>query len=212
MITLIDSGICNLASVTTALNRVGAAWNLAETPEQVARAGALLLPGVGAFADGMESLRIRGLVEPIKVHAAQRRPILGICLGMQLLAEASEEFGEHAGLGLIRGRVRRLPSAPGFRIPNIGWCDVNVRSGSRLLGDEADGRSFYFVHSYYFDCATETDVAGWLMVGAQRIPIALERGHIFGAQFHPEKSQDAGLAVLAKFAALVSPFPAAVRA
>ncbi len=103
MITLIDSGICNLASVTTALNRVGAAWTLAETPEQVARAGALLLPGVGAFADGMESLRIRGLVEPIKAHAAQGRPILGICLGMQLLAEGSEEFGDHEGLGLVPG-------------------------------------------------------------------------------------------------------------
>lgn len=212
MITLIDSGICNLASVTTALNRVGAAWTLAETPEQVARAGALLLPGVGAFADGMESLRVRGLIAPIKAHAAQARPILGICLGMQLLAETSEEFGEHAGLGLIRGRVRRLPAAAGFRIPNIGWCDVNVRPGTRLLGDEADGRSFYFVHSYYVDCATETDVAGWLTVGAQRIAIALERGAIFGAQFHPEKSQDAGLAVLAKYAAMVSPRPAAARA
>jgi glutamine amidotransferase len=212
MITLIDSGICNLASVTTALNRVGAAWTLAETPEQVARAGALLLPGVGAFADGMESLRVRGLVEPIKAHAAQGRPVLGICLGMQMLAERSEEFGEHDGLGLIRGHVRRLPSAPGFRIPNIGWCDVHVRPGARLFGAEADGRSFYFVHSYYFDCARETDVTGWLTVGAQRIPIALERGHIFGAQFHPEKSQDAGLAVLAKFAALVSPLPAVARA
>jgi imidazole glycerol-phosphate synthase subunit HisH len=204
MITLIDSGICNLTSVTTALDRVGAAWTLGETPEHIARASALLLPGVGAFADGMESLRKRSLVEPIKAHAAQGRPILGICLGMQLLAEGSEEFGDHAGLGLIQGHVRRLPAAPGFRVPNIGWCDVQVRPGTRLLGSEAEGRSYYFVHSYFFDCADKNDIAGWLTVGLERISIALERGHIFGAQFHPEKSQDAGLGVLARFAAMVA--------
>jgi imidazole glycerol-phosphate synthase subunit HisH len=202
MITLIDSGICNLTSVTTALGRVGAAWTLGETPEQIARAGALLLPGVGAFADGMDSLHKRGLIAPIKAHVAQGRPLLGICLGMQLLAEGSEEFGEHGGLGLIRGRVRRLRPAPGFRVPNIGWCDVHVRPESRLLGEGAEGRSYYFVHSYYFDCADATDVAGWLSVGADRIPIALERGRVFGAQFHPEKSQDGGLEMLDRFATL----------
>lgn len=202
MITLIDSGICNLTSVTTALGRIGAAWNMAETTAQVASAGALLLPGVGAFGDGMKSLRARGLIEPIKAHAAAGRPILGICLGMQLLAEESEEFGTHEGLGLIKGRVRLLPAGPGFRVPNIGWCDVTRRDGASLL--DADGRAYYFVHSYYVDCADEADMAGWFTVGGKRIAAALERGHIYGAQFHPEKSQDAGLAMLARFAAIAA--------
>lgn len=202
MITLIDSGICNLTSVTTALGRIGAAWNMAETAVQVASAGALLLPGVGAFADGMQSLRARGLIEPIKAHAAAGRPILGICLGMQLLAEESEEFGTHEGLGLIKGRVRLLPAGPGFRVPNIGWCDVTVRNGAGLF--DADGHAYYFVHSFYVDCADESDIAGWFRVGGERITAALERSHIYGAQFHPEKSQDAGLAMLARFAGIAA--------
>lgn len=205
MITVIDSGICNLASVTTALDRVGARWTVGGTPEEVGAAAALLLPGVGAFADGMDSLRQRGLVEPIRAHATSGRPILGICLGMQMLADYSEEFGNHEGLGLISGRVRRLPSVPGFRVPNIGWCDVHVPPGARLLDDQGDEaeRTFYFVHSYCLDCADPADASGWLDIAGNRLAIAVERGMIFGAQFHPEKSQDAGLKMLARFVSLV---------
>lgn len=187
-----------------ALDRVGAAWSLGETPAQLADAQALLLPGVGAFGDGMQSLQARDLVSPIQAHAARGKPILGICLGMQLLAEASEEFGFHPGLGLIKGRVRRLPELPGFRVPNIGWCDMRIRPGSSLLDAAGPDRAFYFVHSFYLDCSEKTDIVGWLEVGAERIVVAVERGLIFGAQFHPEKSQDAGLAVLAGFASLVA--------
>ena len=200
MITIVDSGICNLTSVTTALDRIGLPWTRADSPAEVAQARALLLPGVGAFSDGMRHLRERHLIEPIQHHAASGRPLLGICLGMQLLAESSEEFGDHEGLGLIKGRVRRLPSVPAFRIPNIGWCDVRAQPQARLFGgDPEQNRTFYFVHSYYVDCADEGDVAGWLDIGAMAVPVAIERGAIFGVQFHPEKSQDAGLALLARF-------------
>lgn len=205
MITVIDSGICNLASVTTALDRIGVGWTIGDTPEDIGSAVALILPGVGAFADGMQSLRLRGLVEPIRTHAASGRPILGICLGMQMLSDYSEEFGHHEGLGLISGRVRRLPSLPGFRVPNIGWCNVQVTPGSRLLDNEGDesSRTYYFVHSYYYECANPDDASAWLDIGGNRFVVVLERNMIFGTQFHPEKSQEAGLGVLARFADLV---------
>ena len=204
MITVIDSGICNLASVTTGLDRIGARWTLGNTPEDIGSAVGLILPGVGAFADGMESLRLRGLVEPIRSYAASNRPILGICLGMQMLADYSEEFGHHGGLGLIPGRVRRLPSSPGFRVPNIGWCSVQVTPGARLLDNQKEeaSRTFYFVHSYYFECDTQDDASAWLEIGGNRFTVALERNMVFGTQFHPEKSQEAGLGVLARFADL----------
>jgi len=208
LITVIDSGICNLASVTTALERIGVRWSLGNTPEDIGAAVALILPGVGAFADGMQSLRLRGLVEPIRSYAASGRPILGICLGMQMLADQSEEFGNHEGLGLISGQVRRLPSLPGFRVPNIGWCNVHVTPGARLLDNQKEetSRTFYFVHSYYYECANPDDASAWLEIGRNRFAVALERNMIFGTQFHPEKSQEAGLEVLARFADLVKPY------
>lgn len=203
MISVIDSGICNLASVTTALDRIGARWTIAASAANVAGAEALLLPGVGAFADGMAALTARGLVEPVRAHAAAGRPILGICLGMQLLAEVSEEFGEHPGLGLIAGRVRRLPEVPALRVPNIGWCDTVPEEGTPLFRGIARGAAFYYVHSYYVDCDDPSDVAARIPFGPHHVAAALHRDRVFGAQFHPEKSQDVGLAVLANFAQLV---------
>ncbi|WP_119168002.1 imidazole glycerol phosphate synthase subunit HisH [Algihabitans albus] len=199
MIAVIDSGLSNIGSVLTALRRIGAEAKPTRDPTEVAAAGSLLLPGVGAFGDGMAALRKHGLVEPIRAHAEGGKPVLGICLGMQLLAGESEEFGMHEGLGLIPGRVRRLRPQAGQRVPNIGWCNLQVRTGAQLFADTPADACFYFVHSYVIDCAVEEDAAGTLTFGDDRATVAIERGRIFGAQFHPEKSQDAGLAVLDAF-------------
>lgn len=199
MITIIDSGICNIGSLLIALDRVGARYLVTTEVERVAAASTLLLPGVGAFADGMEALRRHALVEPIRAHAAAGKPLLGICLGMQLLADGSDEFGTYEGLGLIPGWVRRLPSAPGLQVPNIGWCDVQVASGAKLFAGLEANTSFYFVHSYAMNCDDAENSIGSIDFGDCKITVACQRGNIFGAQFHPEKSQDAGLAFLSNF-------------
>jgi imidazole glycerol-phosphate synthase subunit HisH len=198
MITIIDSGIANMGSVLAAMRRIGACVQVTTEAAAVRGASALLLPGVGTFAGGMESLRRHGLIEPLRAAAAAGKPIFGICVGMQLLAEAGEEFGEHQGLGLLPGRVKKLPAGMG-RIPNIGWCDLAARPAARLFRGVEDSSSFYFVHSYHMVCATPSDSVGTIAFGEVPITVAVERGNIFGVQFHPEKSQDVGLAVLANF-------------
>lgn len=205
MITVIDSGIANVGSVISACNSIGVATTVTNDPAAIASASALLLPGVGAFADGMNSLRRHNLLQPIRNAAAAGVPILGICLGMQLLADASEEFGEHEGLGLIPGQVVRLqPRNPGERVPNIGWCDVSIGRRSQLFVEIEDRSAFYFVHSYYLRCANPNDSAGTIAFGGDEVCVAVERGNIFGAQFHPEKSQDAGLQFLCNFVQLTT--------
>lgn len=203
MITVIDSAIANLGSVCTALSRIGVPHRVTAAPSEVAAAQALLLPGVGAFGDGMAALRQRGLIEPIRAHAAAGRPILGVCLGMQLLAERSEEFGAHEGLGLVPGRVRRLRPAPGLRVPNIGWCAMRFTGGARLFEGLSDGTCFYFVHSYVVECAEPEDSVGTIAFGDADETVALQRRNVYGVQFHPEKSQDVGLGVLDAFARIV---------
>ena len=199
MIALVDSGICNLASVMHALARVGASVTPTSDADQVAAAKAVILPGVGAFADGMKSLRERGLVEPVRAAARQGKRILGICLGMQLLVDESEEHGRHEGLGLIKGAARLLVAdKPGFRVPNIGWCDVAAEKAGALYARAGDAGSYYFVHSYWVDTPLE-NVAGTIEFSGRRIPAALEQGNVSGVQFHPEKSQDPGLELLARW-------------
>ena len=202
MITIIDSGIANVGSVLAAFRRIGAAVRVTRSAADVLAASALVLPGVGAFRDGMDSLRAQGLDDPIRRVAASGTPILGICLGMHLLADGSDEFGEHEGLGLVPGRVSRLvPKLSGERVPNIGWCDVRVKPGTRLF-DGCDTGACYFVHSYGMRCADPQDEIASIDFGDGRVTAALERGAVFGTQFHPEKSQDVGLAVLHNYARL----------
>ncbi len=199
-LTIIDSGVANLGSVQAALGRIGVPAQVVTDADSVRRADALLLPGVGAFARAMAALNEHGLVEPIRAAAADGVPVIGICLGMQLLAEESEEFGHHEGLGLIPGRVLRLePRQSGERIPNIGWCDVTP--DALLYREVEPGTAFYFVHSYVLECRTPSDVAASIRFGGREVTVAVQRGNIHGAQFHPEKSQDAGLSVLAAFSA-----------
>jgi glutamine amidotransferase len=208
MITVIDSGIANIGSVLAALRRAGAAVRTTQAASDVESASALVLPGVGAFKDGMDSLHHHGLVEPLRRVVTRGTPILGICLGLQMLADASEEFGAHEGLGLLPGRVVRLtPRDAGERVPNIGWCDVRVEPGARLFADAPVG-SCYFVHSYYLRCRDVPDTVAWIDFGGGSVTAAVERGNVFGTQFHPEKSQDIGLAVLHNYARLARPIPA----
>jgi imidazole glycerol-phosphate synthase subunit HisH len=201
VIAIIDLGVSNLASVFRALERIGAPLAECADARDLDDAAAILLPGVGAFGDGMASLREKALVEPLRRAAAAGTPIFGICLGMQLLAETSDEHGRHDGLGLIRGRVTRLaPTEPGFRVPNIGWCDVTpTRRG--VLFPEAKGGSFYHVHSFRLEPDDPACIAATIAYSGEAIPVAVEQGNLFGVQFHTEKSQDAGLDLLAAFLA-----------
>lgn len=201
-LALIDSGICNLASVARAFERVGAPVRTASGAAGLAGAAAIVLPGVGAFGDGMASLREKGLVEPLQAAARSGVPLLGICLGMQLLAEESEEHGRHSGLGLVPGRVVQLKAdRPGYRVPNIGWCDVAAPRPGVLFPDAYRPQPFYFVHSYHLETPRPKLAAATIAFSGRPVVAAIEAGTVFGAQFHPEKSQDAGLDLLGNFVA-----------
>jgi len=180
---------------------VGAEARATRDPAEVAGSRALVLPGVGAFGDGMASLRDGGLVEPILAHAQSGRPLLGICLGMQLLADMGTEHGAFQGLGLIPGTVLRLdPPDPEQRVPNIGWCDTHVvRPEGPVPGD---GGCFYFVHSYHV-FGDPDHIQASTDIGGQYVAAAVARDNVWGVQFHPEKSQDDGLAVMEHFLARV---------
>jgi len=203
MIGVIDLGISNIGSVLRAFQRVGSTPALLDDARAVAAVQAIVLPGVGAFGDGMAALQARGLAVPLQEAAQAGKPILGFCLGMQLLADSSEEYGQHRGLGLIPGKVVRLVPVAGERVPNIGWCDVSARPGARLFRETPAGTPFYFVHSYHLQCADAGDAAATIDFGRTPVTVAVEHGNIFGLQCHPEKSQDAGLGVLDAFLAMV---------
>src|ERR1044071_7636455 len=170
---LVDMQISNLGSVRQALSRIGVPELPRATRDNVAAAGAVLLPGVGAFGDGMASLREQGLVDPIRRAAQAGVPGFGICLGMQLLADESEEFGKHEGLGLVPGRVRKLPAGvAGFRVPNIGWCDVTAKPGSRLF--PSGSGTCYHVHSFHLEPKDPSVVAATIDFGGKKVAVAIE--------------------------------------
>lgn len=197
-ITVVDLDIGNLQSVTNAFQRVGADLSVVRDAAEAADAEILVLPGVGAFERAMRRLDAQGLRPVIRRHALERRkPLIGICLGMQLLADRSFEHGRFEGLGLIAGDVVQLePSPPEYRVPNIGWRTVNAAKTSAMFPAGVDGQSFYHVHSFHLACRDKTDVAATFEFGGARVVTAVERGNVFGVQFHPEKSQDAGLDLL----------------
>ena len=203
MIALVDLKISNQASVMQALRLVGAGAHELATAANVLDADAILLPGVGAFGDGMASLQAQGLPGPIRAAAARGVPVFGICLGMQLLATRSAEYGDHEGLGLVPGRVERLvANQPGYRVPNIGWCDVRPTGASPLFPAGAGG-CFYHVHSYHFIADDPAAIAATAEYSGRDITVAIAAGNVFGVQFHPEKSQDDGLLMLSDFLAHV---------
>lgn len=206
-VVVIDYGIGNLYSVRRALESQGAEVLLSGEAKDVEAADRLVLPGVGAFADGMRGLRERGLVEPIKQYAATGKPLLGICLGKQMLASVSEEFGEHEGLGLIPGRVVAVPrtatDGKRHKIPHIAWSALTPSAGanwnSTFLANTKPGSSVYLVHSFHVVPDDPAHLLADCTYGGHRLTAAIRAGKIFGAQFHPEKSGAVGLQMLAIF-------------
>ncbi|MCI0397571.1 MAG: imidazole glycerol phosphate synthase subunit HisH [Chloroflexi bacterium] len=200
MIALVDSGVGNLRSVEKALATVGAEVCLTADPAIILAAGKVALPGVGAFGDTMDGLRRWSLVGVLEQVAGRCTPLLGICVGMQVLFEGSEEMGDHAGLGLLPGRVRRF-ALPGLKVPQTGWNQLEPVRPSPLFRDLPPGSYAYFNHSYYCDPADPADV---LAVTEYGLPYAsaVQRGNLYGVQFHPEKSQAVGLAILRNFVAM----------
>jgi imidazole glycerol-phosphate synthase subunit HisH len=198
LVTVIDLEVGNLQSVANALRRVGAEVSIVRSPQEVSDAKIVVLPGVGAFAQAMTRLRQQGFEPFLRDHALQRnRPLIGICLGMQLLAQRSHEHGLCEGLGFIEGEVVRLePRPPDARVPNIGWMPIHTPRPSAMFPLGADSQSFYHVHSYHLSCSNLSDVAATIDFAGQRVVTAVERNNLFGVQFHPEKSQDAGLNML----------------
>ncbi|MBI4559556.1 MAG: imidazole glycerol phosphate synthase subunit HisH [Candidatus Hydrogenedentes bacterium] len=202
-VAILDYGMGNLDSVARAVEECGGNPLVTEDPGSIAKAASIILPGVGAFADGMRELRARGLDSVLSEEAVEKKiPLLGICLGMQLLARKGNEGGETEGLGLIGGEVRRLqPDTPEARIPHIGWNEVELECSCPLFSGIPSNTDFYFVHSYHFyPDRDEAVVARTPYCG--RFASCIQRENIFGVQFHPEKSQRPGLTLLRNFLAL----------
>ncbi len=200
MIAIIDYGVGNLRSVEKALEAIGASAVVTSDVGAIREADRLVLPGVGAFGECADRLRATGLDKLVLEAAQINKPVLGLCVGLQLMFEEGLEFGRHRGLGLMRGRVIRFPD-DGPHVPQIGWNQIETARPHKLLDGLADGTYFYFVHSYYIEPADAEDVLAVTEYGI-RYPSVCGRGAVFGAQFHPEKSQKAGLRLLANFAAL----------
>lgn len=196
---IVDYGMGNLGSVSNALTFLGQPANIIASPAEMERCDALILPGVGAFGDCMAHLQQHGLVEPIRKWIAADRPFLGICLGLQILFASSEESPGVQGLSVLPGRVKRFPRKAELKVPQIGWNRVSVKpAGQALFAGIADGTHFYFVHSFYVECDSPALAAGVTHYGIDYTS-AVVRGRLAAVQFHPEKSQSAGLAVLSNF-------------
>ncbi len=204
MIAIVDYGRGNLFSIARAFEKIGAEPVVTESEAVLRTASAVVLPGVGAFRDAMEGLRQRALVEVVRDLAAREVPLLGICLGLQLLFSRGEEFGDCEGLDLVPGSVRRLPAyAPGqgaVRIPNVGWRWIERQKACPLLDSVSPRAMFYFVHSFVPEPECQEDVVATLEVNGTHAPILVQRRNVFGCQFHPEKSGPDGLALLRGFA------------
>ena len=202
MIAIIDYGVGNLHSVQKAVEHVGGKAVVTNDPEMIMGAEKVILPGVGAFKDGYDGLQRRNLISVIKDYSATGKPLLGICLGMQLLFEESEEQGVHPGLGLLPGRVVTFTD-PALKIPQIGWNTISLEKESPLLTDLSTGDFVYFNHTYFCcpheskDTLTSTDYG-------ITFSYAVNRGNIYGVQFHPEKSQKIGLKILQNFVERIS--------
>jgi imidazole glycerol-phosphate synthase subunit HisH len=216
MVTIIDYGIGNLRSIEKAFQAVGAEVIRTDDPDLVESAERVVLPGVGAFGSCAAEIRRRGLEEPIMRYVASGRPFLGVCVGMQLLFDTSDELGSHRGLGILPGRVTRFEGVVGaaegvepsgrdrrLKVPHMGWNAIHARHGSALLDGVEDRSFFYFVHSYHVEANREADVLAYAQYGVD-FPAIVHRDNVFGVQFHPEKSQRNGLQILKNFSLMVA--------
>jgi len=201
MIAIIDYDMGNVRSVSKAFEKVGSGAQVTRDQKAIMDASHIVLPGVGAFKDCMRNLEEYGLIEPILKSIEKGKPFLGICLGLQLLFEESEEFGVHKGLGVIKGRVVRFKDTPGLKVPHMGWNEIKKAKASRLLEGIRDNEFFYFVHSYYAlpsDRSVDLTITGY----GVDFTSSIEADNVMACQFHPEKSQKAGLRVLKNFSSL----------
>lgn len=203
MIAVIDYGMGNLRSVMNAFAEIGHSAILTRSAEDLRRARAIVLPGVGAFGDGMRNLERLGVIDTLTDEVVGKgKPYLGICLGMQFLAEKSTEWGGYRGLGWIPGVVQRLePAERTYKVPHIGWNELEFPRPSALYADLEEPPVYYFVHSFHFVPAPEAAATVTATCGhGETVTASVERGNIFGVQFHPEKSQRVGLRLLRNFA------------
>jgi len=202
VIVIVGYGRGNIRSVENALERVGCRFRTAGNPREIASADKLVLPGVGAFGECMDLLRAKGFEAAILDHVARGKPLLGICVGMQMLAETGHEFGTHRGLGLVRGKVVQIPRKDNrLRLPQVGWNELRPRKDCPLLRDLPGDRTAYFVHSYHLAADEAADISADVEYGGP-VTAAVSVPPVYGMQFHPEKSQEVGLRILSNFAAL----------
>jgi len=201
MIAVIDYDAGNIKSVENALAYLGEECITTNVPEEIYKADKVILPGVGAFGDAMEKLDSAGLPDVLRDIARDNKPLLGICLGLQLLFGSSDESPGIQGLGILEGKILAMPPKEGFKIPHMGWNSLNIKKGSRLFKGIPDHPYVYFVHSYYLEAGIEEDVAA-VCEYTTTIHAAAEHGNIFACQFHPEKSGDTGLRILKNFCML----------
>jgi len=200
MIAIIDYDAGNLKSVEKALLFLGEEVKITSNAEEILSADKIILPGVGAFGDAMEKLNTRGLSEVIREAVKRKIPLLGICLGLQLLFEASEESPGVDGLSVLKGKIKRIPDKEGFKVPHIGWNSLKINPESKLFAGIPEDSYVYFVHSYYL--AAEEPIVAATNDYVVDIPAAVENEHVFACQFHPEKSGDIGLRLLKNFATM----------
>ncbi|MGG4497778.1 imidazole glycerol phosphate synthase subunit HisH [Brevibacillus reuszeri] len=199
MIGIIDYGMGNLYSLSKALERLGYTYEFVSQPERLSEYSGLILPGVGAFGDAIANIRELGLEKALQDYAAAGRPILGICLGMQLLFGKSEEYGDHVGLGLLTGEAVRFRGD--FKVPHMGWNELQVKQKHSLLEGVQNGDYVYFVHSYHVRVGTP-EVLLATTDYHQEVTAIVGRDNVFGMQFHPEKSGETGMRLLRNFAVL----------
>ena len=203
VIAIVDYDMGNLHSVGKGLEKAGATPKITDSPRQLAQADAVVLPGVGSFDPAVQQLRLRGLEAPIKKVIASGKPFLGICLGLQILFESSEE-GKEPGLGIVAGKVRRFASEPGMIIPHMGWNQLEMTQPECALWQQLPSQTWaYFVHSYYVAPIEPQVCAATVTHGNQTVTAAIAQNNLMAVQFHPEKSSNTGLQILSNFVAQV---------
>ncbi len=201
MVAVIDYGAGNLMSVKKALDFIGVENDITSDKNKIKNADHIILPGVGSFGDAMASMEKSGLVETVKEVALSGKPFLGICLGLQLLFEKSDESKNVKGLSLLDGEISIIPREKGLKVPHVGWNSVSIKQKNGIFKDIPDNSYFYFVHSYYLNGADEKVVAGTTEYGVN-IECAVQKGNLCAVQFHPEKSGEVGLKLLKNFVEL----------